>query len=321
MKIYKLKSKESLVGIKKYYSSRNKICISRKCGGFGDILVSRMIFEDLKKCNPEFEIIYAIPTIFHQVAANHPHIDKLIDCNENDPNDFISVYDITNICSGYEAVKRKNLDKHRADIWAESIGIKLNNHNMHLPKFEEFKSKIYDMWKKLGYKEGQKIVCITPKSAVQIRNLPDEIVKLLIEKFTRDDVFLFLLNHIPVLNFQNIPFCRGSNYTETMAILSYIDGLISTDTGTLHCAGGYQKPILGIFNYTSGKIIGKYYDNIIIVQKTDEHDEKWICGPCNDYSRCPFEIKDHVLQCTKEITTEMINEGISKFNQKLGLNN
>lgn len=321
MKIYKLKPRESSIGIKKYYLSRNKICISRKCGGFGDILVARMIFEDLKKFNPEFEIIFAIPPVFHQVAASHPYIDKLIDCNENDQNDFISLYDITNICSGYEAVKRKNLDKHRADIWAESIGLKLDNHKMHLPKFDEHKAKIFDMWKKLGYKEGQKVLCITPKSAVQIRNLPDEMTKFLISKFTRDDVFIFLMNHIPVLNFQDIPFCRGSNYTETMAILSHIDGLISTDTGTLHCAGGYQKPILGIFNYTNGRIIGKYYDNITIVQKTDAHDKNWTCGPCNDYSRCPFEITNHILQCTKEITTEMLEEGILNFKQKIGLSN
>ena len=54
MKAYKIKPKNSFVGIKKYNVSKNKICISRKCGGYGDILVARMIFEDIKRIEKLF---------------------------------------------------------------------------------------------------------------------------------------------------------------------------------------------------------------------------------------------------------------------------
>lgn len=321
MRVYNLKPKESFIGIKKYNSAKNKICVSRKCGGFGDILVARMIFEDIKNNYPEFEITFALPPIFHQVASNHQFIDKLEDCNQINFDDYISVYDITHTCSAYESSLRQKCDKHRSDIWAESIGIKLAYHNMHLPGFENYKSKIYDNWKKLGWNENKKIIALTPKSAVQIRNLPDEMISYILKKFKRDDVFIFILNHIPIINFSEIPYCRGANYLETMAILSFVDGLISTDTGTLHCAGGYQKPVLGIFNYTNGELISRYYNNTIVVQKTKNNDPNWNCGPCNDYSKCPFEIINHVLQCSKEINNKMLDEGISSFMQKIGIDN
>ena len=85
--MYKIKPKNSFVGIKKYNISKNKICISRKCGGYGDILVARMIFEDIKNTNPDFDITFALPTTFHQIVLDHPFIDSVKDCNEINHDD------------------------------------------------------------------------------------------------------------------------------------------------------------------------------------------------------------------------------------------
>ena len=321
MKVYKIKPKNSFVGIKKYNISKNKICISRKCGGYGDILVARMIFEDIKNTNPDFDITFALPTTFHQIVLDHPFIDSVKDCNEINHDDYISSYDISTVCSGYEATQRKKLDKHRSDIWAESIGIKLKNHNMHLPHFEKYKNQIFENWKKLGYKEGQKIVAFSPRSAVQIRNLTDDAVLHILKKLKRDDIFIYIINHIPIIDYMHIPYCKGSNLIEAMSLIDFSDGLISTDTGTLHCGGGYNKPILGIFNYTNGEIIGKYYENLVVVQKNQKDDPSWTCGPCNDFAKCPYEITNYILRCSKEISHQMLDNGIDKFLQKLDLSN
>jgi hypothetical protein len=119
----------------------------------------------------------------------------------------------------------------------------------------------------------------------------------------------------------HIPYCKGSNLIEAMSLIDFSDGLISTDTGTLHCGGGYNKPILGIFNYTNGEIIGKYYENLVIVQKNQKDDPSWTCGPCNDFAKCPYEITNYILRCSKEISHQMLDSGIDKFLQKLDLSN
>lgn len=319
MKVFNIKHKDSFIGIKKYNIAKNKICILRKTGGYGDLLVARMMFQDIKQIDSELEITFAVPNIYKQVVQNHPFIDNVVDCTKINDEDFLALYNITNICSAYEALHGKNTNKNRSDIWADHIGIKLKNHNMFLPKYTEYEDKIKSYFKKQGYQEGQKIIAFAPNSAVPIRNLNDNIIKYILEKLYREDIFVFIINSLPLLNYSNIPFCRGSNFNEAMALVDICDAVISTDTGTLHCACGYKKPTIGIFNYVNGQVVGKYYDNLIIIQKNQDNDKDWTCGPCNDYSKCPYEIQNQVLYCNKKITSEMLDIGLSKLFQKLNL--
>ena len=150
--------KETTNSIKHYWSIKDKICIYRTCGGYGDILMSRMIFEDFKKKYPHFHITYAVPQTYLEITKDHPYIDDVIDLAKLDKNQYNSIFNITHNCLRYEVSTGKDCDKNRSDIWAESFGLSLENHNMHLPNLDKNKDYIISQFKKHGYKEGQKII-------------------------------------------------------------------------------------------------------------------------------------------------------------------
>ena len=149
--------------------------------------------------------------------------------------------------------------------------------------------------KKHGYKDGQKIIVFTPYSAVPTRHLITQHRQIIEKILTKTDAFCFCLHNAPVLDYPTIPFIIGKNLIEAMCYIYFSDLVISTDTGHLHCAGGYNKNTLGFFNYANGLLVGKHYKNLTVVQKTKENDSDWECGPCNDIGKCQHPIINHTL--------------------------
>lgn len=319
--MHKLVNKKNDVqkSIKEYNKIKNKICIIRYCGGYGDILISRMIFEDLKKQYPEFFITYAVPNYYLSLAKNHPYIDEAIDINNFDKDNYNIFCNITHQCLRYEIAENVNCDKNRSDIWAESFGLKLTNHNMHLPKLEKNKDYVYYQLKKHGYKTGQKIIVFTPYSAVPSRHLIGKHRKIIEDIIAKTNAFCFYLHNIPVIDELKIPSIIGQGIIDAMNYVYFSDAVITTDTGHLHCAGGYEKNILGFFNYADGNLVGKYYKNLTIVQKNKNNDPDWSCGPCNNIGGCPHPVIDNTLKCYRDLPDEMVEYKTIEFVNKLNV--
>ena len=281
--------------------------------------MSRMIFEDIKNKYPFFHVTYAVPKNYLQIVADHPYIDSVIDCDKFDKNQYNIVFNITHNCLRYEISKGKECDKNRSDIWAESFGLKLDNHNMHLPNLDQNKENVLSKLKKYGYQCGQKIILFTPYSAVPTRHLIKEHREIIENILSKTNAFCFYLNNACVLDTLKLPFVIGKNLIEAMSYVYFADLVISTDTGHLHCAGGYNKNILGFFNYANGKIVGKHYKNLTIVQKTKENDIKWECGPCNDLGKCPYGVVNNALKCYRDLSNDIIESKTLEFINKLNI--
>lgn len=303
-------------GIKHYNKLKNNICILRLCGGYGDILMSRMIFEDLKKQYPDFKITYALPQAYFQVIKDHKYIDEVIDHKDIDYNNYRQVFNITHHCSRHEAFYNKECVKNRSDIWAESFGLTLDNHNMHLPSLEKNRDYIFSLFKQGGYKEGQKIIAFTPYSAVPTRHIMQKHRELVEKRLLETDAFCFYMHNIPTLDQLKFPLIACRNFIEAMSMIYFSDMVISTDTGHLHCAGGYNKPLLGFFNYTNGHVVGKHYKNLTVIQKDSSNDKNWTCGPCNNMGRCPYPLIDKQLKCSIELPMDIVNDKLNYFLNK-----
>jgi ADP-heptose:LPS heptosyltransferase len=100
---------------------------------------------------------------------------------------------------------------------------------------------------------------------------------------------------------------------EWIGITAAADYVISVDTGTLHLAGGLNKPMLGIFTYIDGKVRGCYYDMILIQMHRDNGD--WPCGPCWNTTNC-IKSKELIKPCCRDISKEMLADGIDKMFNK-----
>lgn len=284
---------------------RKNICILRSYGGLGDIIAMRMIFEDLKLNYPDFKITWAIPHIYLPIASQHPYIDATVCSHVYDKKKFIHVYNLSTICTRHEWKYKKNNTKNRSDIWANYFGLELKNHNIFMPKFDEEKDFVFSYLKKLGWDGKKKLVSFAPVSAIPVKNLTSQ--QCAIVKDMTKDYFLFCIHTVPILEIAhlNIPTLCGTTLKQAMAAVDISDYCISTDTGIMHAAAGYQKPTLGIFSFVDGYVYCKYYPTVEIVQKHYKEDSDW-CGPCHDFVRCPKSANQMSKPCITEINKEML---------------
>ncbi len=320
MKVLNLKkrTRRSSLPLEKYYHKRNKILILRRSGGLGDILMHRMLFEDFKKIDPEFEITFACPAKYHCVVEDHPYIDRLERDDEVNPKDYVIYYDTSTACIQYEIKKSPFSGKHRSDIWAEdACGVNLTSHEMHFNLDKETIEKGKNELKRIRYleKASGPSVIVCPTSAISQKDLTIQQLKWIVKKLRNEGCHVDFLHTAPVTGAEDLSVSTlyGYKIKESMALINAADYIISVDTAGFHLAGGMKKPLMGIFSFTDGKVYGKYYDFVLVQKHRD--DGNWDCGPCYNWINCPVS-KEKIKPCLTEITQKMINKGIDKMFDK-----
>lgn len=295
-----------------FYEKRNKVLITRAVGGLGDILMHRMIFEDVKKLIPDCELHFACPMIYHDAVKDHPFVDKIFSSENINQREYIAHYNTTTICGRVEMQFAPSPAPHRSDIWSKHCGFTLKNHNMHIHLTDEEKELGKKTLEKYRYRDGP-IVIICPISAMSLKNLlPHQLIHLKNILNERNCCAIGLHNHIiQELDNCNIPTIVTLGQLRLwMSILHEADYIISVDTSAFHCAGGMNKPTLGFFNIVNGKAYSQYYSSVEIMQ-----------GPCPlghlgcyNISLCPK--KGLPKPCQEGITNEMITISLDRLLQR-----
>ena len=286
------------VSLKDFYDKRNKILIIRSCGGLGDILMHRMIFEDFKISMPEAEIHFACPKYYHDALSDHPFIDKILDINDFDKNDYLISYNTSTACGRMEVKLSPSYGPHRSDIWANHCGLTLTKHNMHINLSE---SEINQAKKIIEENNifGKSKVAICPVSSMRHKNLTEPVLVGLYQKLKENNFNPFCLNDCPINEcYKNdIPLIEEKKIRIWMAILYLSDYVITVDTASLHLAGGLNKPTVGIFTFANGETYSKYYENTEIVQGGCPFN----FNGCYNWGSCP-EFNDSILlPCCKNL--------------------
>lgn len=298
------------LSLKDFYAKRNKILVIRGCGGLGDILMHRMIFEDFKRLMPDAEIHFACPSYYQDAINDHPFVDKVLPIEQVDRFSYVVSYNTTTACGRAEMKLAPLAGSHRSDIWAAHCGLILTKHNMHF----RFKEQEIEEAKKLissrRNREGP-IVLVCPISAMDNKNLRDNqllgVIKGLIDRnlcpigLHSNPIYPMLKNDIPVFH--------GLNLRQWLSVINEADYMVSVDTAAFHAAGGLKKPVVGIFTFINGATYSKHYPTAEVVQ-----------GPCSagfagcyNWGACPVTSLNP-KPCLTEITTEMI---LSKVDQML----
>lgn len=298
-----------------FYEKRNKILITRAVGGLGDILMHRMMFENIKLLMPDCEIHFACPRIYHDAVSDHPFIDRLLGSEDIEPKEYIAHYNTTTACGRIEMQLAPLSAPHRTDIWSNHCGFNCSQYNMHI-KFTD--SEISEAKKVVStLKDGDKpLVVFCPVSAMKNKNLLSNQTSFIVGYLKELGFSIIGLHHhsIEDLTKLNIPTAETANRTRLwMAILNEADYVIAVDTAAFHCAGGLEKPTLGVFSFVNGLVYGKYYPNIEILQ-----------GPCPlsyqgcyNWSLCPVDSSPK--PCILGITEDMLKESINKLLERFPL--
>ena len=302
--------------IEEFYKKRHKIVIYRALGGAGDILMHRMMFEDFKLLLPEVDITFAIPPQFMPLVENHPFIDSVIDFRTCKAEDYMLFYNTTSSCLIYEQKMRcfGVPHKNRPDIWANSCGVNLTKHNMHMKLSEEIISKGKDMIRAIN--PGNKpAALLSPIAMSSERSLDFWQYELMVKKLKEMGCMVYGVHMNPDPLFKKLGIIQfyGNNIKDWMSTVSAADYVVSVDTGTFHLAGGLGKPMIGLFTYIDGKIRGCHYDFVLVQKHKDNGD--WECGPCWRYEKCP-RTQDRIKPCASEISKEMLLNAIDKMFEK-----
>lgn len=307
------------INLEEYSKKNNQVLFCRKTGGFGDILMMRMIFEDIKKTYPEFLIHWAIPKCYHNIG-NHPYVDEIIDFNETKKNDYINSINLSEACIIYEMQNERKCTKHRSDIWANHCGIELQNHNMHLKPDLNAVEKIRNLIKNTKKNKEHKTILLCPFSAHPAKDFTDEQIYFIIDYLKKFKIECLILHNQLDLRIidKNFPMLTISNFEDTIAAHHIADAIISVDTGHLHCAAGLKRPLLGVFSYVDGDIYGKYYD-LITLQKHRKNNN-WPCnGPCWNIFTCSVPHETQQKPCMTMLTKEEISEKIDMLLNKYNI--
>lgn len=290
---------------------RNKVLIIRGTGGLGDILMHRMLFEDFKKLCSDIKITFAIPSNYFPAVIDHPFIDEVVDYRTVDPSDFLVTYVTTTACGRHENSVAPYADLHRSDIWAAHCGLRLISHEMHFRLSEEEKEFGRETLQKI--EKNRKIVLFSPISAMESKNLSLEQIHEVVEELEKKGFCVVILHTSCPENLKNsIPVLSGLKTREFFAVIDACDAVISVDTGTFHAAGGFKKPLLGIYSWADGLVYGKWYD-CVIVQKHRSYTPGWDCGPCFKWYDCPKCKTGHRKPCLTDLTAKDIITGFSKL--------
>lgn len=307
--MFKLVKKQTKpVTLLDHFNRRNKVLIRRRAGGFGDILMQRMMFEDFSKTGLEFT--HSCPYSYLELARNHPYV-KAIELSEAKEENFGTVLDITSACRAYE-MKYAPPKKHRSDIWAEYCGITLENHNMFLTPLPIEVIRIQATLAQIN-PEKKPIVLLATKSTndefgigksltfEQIAQLVQNIRNMGMIPISIHDLSQDIYTHLGVQQY-------SLAVQDWIAMVSQVDYIISIDTSTFHMAGGLKKPLVGVFTFTDGKVYGKYYDFILVQKHRDNGN--WDCGPCFMHGLCPKEQQSCQKPCLTELSADEITQGL-----------
>ncbi len=285
----------------------NYICVYRGCGGYGDIINMRLIFEDIKKHFKNNLIDWCLPYSFFDAAKLHPFVDNLIALQDYNIEKYKFIIDLTTACTRYEWKHKQNTFKNRAEIWSSAANVSLNNPQTYMPSYDECIDNIQKDLFEMGYRKNKKLIIFCPFSSLESKNLTKEQI-LYIKELTKNH-FLVCLHNKKIKFIDDNKILSISNYSlkQSMALTKIADYVISTDTGHLHCSGAYNIPTLGLFCYTNGKIITKYYKSVEVVQ-IDDMD----CGPCYTYTSC-CKSNELVKPCRINISLEQIKKSWQKL--------
>lgn len=329
-----IKKKPKPESLRDFYNKRNRVLIVRNSRGIGDILNCRMLFKNFKKLNIDLHLTFACLEEYLSLIKGHPYIDEVIDVDKVNKEDYMASYDISSCCIHYESAQMSKNTKHRAEIWADYCGVRLEDQDMHLPFIG--REKITDGYlavKQLRNNSQQKHnkngpgVFLSPIAHEKLRSLTIEQINETIKVLRNKGLFVYSSNNEPLKFLENmeVPVLIGRTLADWMSYIHAADYVVTVDTATFHYAGGIKKPLTGIFTHVDGKLRGKFYDFVLVQKHRDNGD--WPCGgPCYNYLYCSHPNCTQPIigpnnqrsplglrPCITELTLVEIEEGIDKM--------
>lgn len=304
---------QPILSIKEFYEKRNKVLLFHDKGGLGDVLMHRMLVNDMKKNLPDVSFTVACLPEYIDATIDHPFIDSVVDSRNVNNQDYIITFNTcVSVADRYENKNAPYYNDHRSDIWAKYCGLELSDHDMNFSIDNKRIERIKDQLNNFKNKSGA-LIGLAPISKMANKSLLPDQIKC-IANFCKDHNLIVLHNRpLSICEKYNLPIFSTANLQDWLASIYCMDYMITVDTAAFHASGGLKKPLTGIFTFANGKTYGKYYDFILVQKHRDNGN--WDCGPCFVFGNCP-KSKKAIKPCLSELSCDEIINGLQKMFDK-----
>lgn len=282
-----------------------KVCIVRRVGGIGDVLMCTPTLRQLKQDFPETELTFAIDmhstqgNVYYELVKNASFIDRIIDARFVQHSDYNAVVDISSVCIRYEHSGLPVLN--RIDIFARACGIPRLDQKRSWYAIEEKERAWAQTFIKSFRSEGKKIVVLHTASMEGKRCWPPEKYIQLLEQGLADKLPI----HYLIIDF-NKTSSRWSDFTNCTdisfttvrqmgALIGVADLFIGPDSGPMHLAGAVGTNSIIVFGSIPPTARINYYPTHEAVRL-----DSLSCIGCW-YAPCPYNVK-----CMRDLDSRIV---------------
>ena len=271
-KVAKFKSRSKPIGrlADKSLGDKVRICIQRKLGGIGDVLMTTPLAVAFKQKYPGCEFTYATRPELFWILQGNPYIDHIVHFEKVNPADYHLFADVTSTGLSYE--NTSNPPRNRIDLFADYIGIRLTNPKpVYVVSPEEKAWAQQFIQKRFGERAGYKLAFIDISSNDVRRNWPLQHSITLIGELAaarRDIRFVVNDYHKKYGKPWDLKGCLevgAFGPRQQIALLGECDLFVGPDSGILHAAGALEKEIVATFGSTPPQARINHYRNAISV--------------------------------------------------------
>lgn len=272
-----------------------EVCITRRVGGIGDVLMMTPALRELKRRLPELNLTVAVDRhttygdIYYHLIKNAPFIDNIIDARYVDRKKYYRCIDISAVCIPYE---RKALPpRNRINLFANHLGMQQIK-NL-LPFYEVLPKE--KLWANEFFKENFNsigpVIALHTASNEEKRSWPvSNMLKFI--RYVKHQIpsaqFLILDQNIVYEDWDSIEGViplTTSTIREMAALINRADMFVGPDSGPMHIAGALKKKSVIIFGSIPPEARINHYKNHIGVRM-----DELKCIGCW-YAPCPYDIK------------------------------
>lgn len=285
-----------------------KICIYRRLGGIGDVIMSTPLLKHIKRLLPNCHLVYATDLVYSNgalgdVIRNNPFVDELVSYKSVTARDYDLFTDIT--ATGLAREKKGQVPPNRIDMFAEQLGVDISSDPV--PTYvitddeREWAKELVEQEALPHNRDDITLIGIQVKSNDNRRTWPLEHNKCLVELLTQDPKARVALFHWEKRNHfkPRQTFICDYNLRYTAAVLEQCDVVVTPDSSLLHLAGALQKKIVGLFGSVPPESRTNHYANCTAITAGLPCEGCWYSPSCGGK-----------ITCMKEISPEMTQDAI-----------
>lgn len=290
-----------------------KICIIRRLGGIGDILMITPLLKEIKSQYPDCELTFAIDMVstnnYFLLVKNNPYIDHIVEASKCNVDKYDLYKDITSVCLQYENSGAATLN--RIDIFASACGFKLKDKLPYYKVEEEEREWAIDFVNKTNPNKLRTIMLHTA-SFDHKRTWPIEKYLELISYLNKFGSFHYYVNDFQSYykhwdSIKEVTNISPFNIRSVGAITEQMTLFIGPDSGPLHIAGSLKIPGIGIFSSIPTQARLNHYPSFTGIVHGGLS-----CQPCW-YKTCHFNVK-----CMTNLSSDKVGQlALDKLNALL----